>query len=109
MSVTVEIELWGKPSWMMDIEDKDKINIDDLKEMGNWFKEHLHKTAEIVDKLQKNGWLMCECCGPMYSAPFYKEGSNTEKKAKVELKKLGINQNEVSIMEWEDEEDTEDE
>ena len=89
----------------MDIEDKDRMNVKELKVMGNWFKEHLHKTAEIVDKLQKNSWLMCECCGPMYSAPFYKDDIKTKKEAKADLKKIGINSDEVSIFEWEDEEE----
>ena len=105
MSVTVEINLWAKPNWMMNIEDKDRMNVKELKEMGDWFKEHLYNTAEIVDKLQKSKWKMCECCGPMYSAPFYKEGIDTKKEAKIELKKLRINPNEVSIFEFEDEEE----
>ena len=105
MNVSVEIGLWTKPSWMMDIEGKNKINVKELKEMGDWFKEHLDKISEIIDKLQKNGWEMGECYGAIYNLSFYKDEINTEKEAKTELKKLGINLKEVSIMEWEDEEE----
>ncbi len=104
MSISIEIDLWTKPSWMMDIEGKNKIDVKKLKEMGNWFKEYLSKISEIIDKLQKNGWEMAECYGAIYSLSFYKEEADTGKKAKAELKKLGISLKEVSVMEWEDEE-----
>jgi len=104
MGINIEVDLWTKHSWMMDIEGKDKINIKMLREMGDWFKEHLYRTAEIIDKLQKNGWIMGECYGAIYHLSFYKDNIDTEKEAKIELKKLGINLKEVFIMELEDEE-----
>jgi len=110
MSISIEVDLWTKPSWMMNIEGKNKINVKKLKEMSNWFKEYLSKISEIIDKLQKNNWGMVEGYGATYSLSFYKEEVNTEKNAKAELKKLGINSKDVSIFEWEDdEEDFEDE
>ena len=101
--INVEIGLWTKPSWMVDIEGKSKIDVKMLKEMGDFFKEHLNKISDVINKLQKNDWIMSECYGAIYSLSFYKEGIETEKEAKREMKKLGINLKNIDIMEFEDE------
>lgn len=101
--IEIKIELWTKPSWMMDIEGKNKIDVKMLRRMGDHFKGHLDKISSIIDNLQKNGWIMSECYGAIYHLSFYKDGVETEKQIKEEMKNLGINVKDIDIEELEDE------
>lgn len=95
----ISVHLFSKPETEIDLE---KAKPDDLKELGNELKKRLDKVAEIVEKLEKNGW---ERSAGMYDINFYKKIKLSE--AKRELEKLGIKEDEVNIMEeeFEDEEE----
>lgn len=86
----------------MNIEGKTKINPAILKKQGDYMKERLYNVAWIADKLQKNGWVMCEGYGAIYNLSFYNDSVKTIKQAKTELKKLGIKAKNVNIMKLED-------
>jgi hypothetical protein len=86
---------------MLDIEGGSKINPKEVRDLGNWFGDHLYKTAEIISKLQKVGW---ENGGGLYDLNYSKEGIKTAKEAKKELRSLGISFDSVNIDEFEDEE-----
>lgn len=92
----ISIRLFLKPEAEIDLE---KADADDFKELGNELQRRLKKVSEIIEKLEKNGW---ERSAGMYDINFYKKIKI--QKAKEELKKLGIKENEVEIMEEETDE-----
>lgn len=99
--INLSIWLYGKPSWDMDIEGEEDIDPERFIEQGDYLKEHLHNIAKIVKKLRSAGW---GCYGTLYSLEFCKNSIKTKKEAKEELKKLGVDE-EISMIEFEDEED----
>ena len=54
--IEVSVYLFGKPSWEMEIEGKDKIDPQILRDEGDELKERLYRAAEIVEALQNSGW-----------------------------------------------------
>lgn len=94
--VEVSLFLFGKPEMEIDTE---KAKPEDIKELGNELQARLKRISVIVEKLEKNGW---ERSGGLYDINFYKKIS--EEEAKAELKKLDIKEDEVSIMDFEEEE-----
>jgi len=100
--INVNVWLYRKPAWDMDIEGEEEIYPEMLKEQGNYLKKHLDKVADIVKKLKSAGW---DCHGTLYDLDFLNKTIKTEEEAKQELKRLGISLKEVSIMEFEDEEE----
>ena len=72
-----------------------------LREKAVELKKRLERAAEIFEKLEANGWELTESYGAVYSLDFYKNIS--EKQAKQELQKMGIDPEEVNIREIEEE------
>jgi len=99
--INLSIWLYGKPEWDLDLED-DNMNTEIIKEHGDYLKEHMYRVAKIVEILKLSGW---SCSMALYALEFYNEKIKSEKEAKIELKKLGINPKEINIIEFEDEED----
>ncbi len=97
--INISLYLYGKPEWDLPTDDG-SIDGDLLKAHGNKLKEHLHKVADIVEKLKKNGW---DYSLALYSLELYKEDI-TKQEVKKELKKLGISLKAINIMDFEDEE-----
>src|SRR3989338_7128680 len=95
--VEVNLYLFGKPEWEMDLE---KAKAGDFKLLGENLRERLNKVSEIVTKLEKNGW---ERSAGLYDIMFYKKLKLDE--AKIELKKLGIDDGDVDINDFDEEED----
>ncbi len=100
MGVEVDIFLFGKPEW--EIGDLESVSPDEIRALGDELKERLYHIATIMEKLADAGW---ERYGAsLYSISFHKEISEDE--AVRELERLGINVDEVNLMEVdEDEED----
>lgn len=98
--IEVIVHLFGKPAWEMKIEGQEKIFPSMLREKGVELKERLERAATILETLTKNGWSVY---GTLYDLNFSKD-VDTEEEAKEELKKLGIDPDEVSIIELEEEE-----
>jgi hypothetical protein len=101
MTVEASVWLFGKPSDEMNIEGG-KATPKMLREKGAELKGRLERAAEILEKLDANGWSMAEVYGSVYSLDFYKDVSLEE--AKRELKGLGIGPEEMSLRELEEEE-----
>lgn len=97
---SVSIHLFLKPSWEMDIEGVDYIAPGMLKQKGDELRERLHAAAEIVDKLQSDGWPMVSGYGTMYDLEFVWEGDGGS--AERRLVELGIAPDEVGIQEMEE-------
>lgn len=96
----VSIHLFLKPSWEMDIEGVDYIAPGVLRQKGDELRERLHAAAEIVDKLQSDGWHMVSGYGANYDLEFVWEGDSES--AKRRLIELGIDPGEVGIEEVEE-------
>ncbi|MFQ6055008.1 MAG: hypothetical protein ACE5J3_03385 [Methanosarcinales archaeon] len=96
--VSASVFLFGKPEWEIDLE---KAKPDDLKALGENLKERLEKVAEVVEKMEQNGW---DRNGGLYDIHFYKNIKANQ--AEKELEELGIKEY-VDILEdeeeWEDE------
>jgi hypothetical protein len=97
----VSIHLFLKPSWEMDIEDIDYIDPEILRRKGDELRERLHAAAEIVGKLQRDGWpRICEQEAAIYDLEFIWGGGSEG--AERRLVELGIDPDEVGIQEVED-------
>ena len=98
----IEINLWlyGKPSWNMEIEGKNFIEPALLKNHGVALKDHLERTAELLHILQKSGWKIAESYGAIYELTLYKNTNMI--KAEKEILSLGIDPAELKIEQVED-------
>ena len=96
----VSIHLFLKPSWEMDIEDIDYIDPEILRRKGDELRERLHAAAEIVDKLQSDGWPRISEHAAIYDLEFVWGGGSES--AERRLVELGIDPDEVSVEEVEE-------
>jgi len=100
MGVEVDLFLFGKPEWEMNMEE---VSASEIREKGEELRERLSRIAEIMEKLENAGW---ERAGAsLYSISFYKDIAIED--AKEELRQLGIDPEEVSLMEIEEEDEEE--
>ena len=100
--VIADLFLFGKPAW--EIENMEEVSASEIREKGEELRERLHRIAEIMEKLQNAGW---ERAGAsLYSISFYKDIAIED--AKEELRQLGIDPEEVGLMEIEEDEEIED-
>ena len=102
MGVEADLFLFGKPAWELDMEEA---SAEEIRKKGDEIKERLYRIAEIMEKLEQAGWERYSAS--LYSISFYKEIN--EEEAKEELRRLGIDPEEVSLMEIEEEEEAEEE
>ena len=101
MGVEVDLFLFGKPEWEMNIEE---VSASEIREKGEELRERLNRIAEIMEKLENAGW---ERAGAsLYSISFYKDIAIED--AKEELRQLGIDPEEVGLMEIDEDEEIED-
>ncbi len=98
--VEINIHLFGKPEWEMDLE---KASSDDFKLLGEELKERLARISELIIILEKNGW---ERSAGLYDIMYYKKIKLED--AKKEVKELGINEDEINLDDFSDEESEED-
>lgn len=94
---TIDIWLFGKPEWEIDI---DKATPQDIKYLGENLRDRLGRISEIVEKLLNNGW---HKSGGLYNIYLYKDIK--KELAKEELEKLEIGEKEVSIEDFGEEEE----
>ena len=98
MGVEVDLFLFGKPEWEMNMEE---VSASEIREKGEELRERLNRIAEIMEKLEGAGW---ERAGAsLYSISFYKDIAIED--AKEELRQLGIDPEEVGLMEIEEEDE----
>ena len=53
MGVEVDLFLFGKPEWEMNMEE---VSASEIREKGEELKERLNRIAEIMEKLEGAGW-----------------------------------------------------
>jgi hypothetical protein len=99
--VIVSVFLFGKPAWEIDKLEGSPLDLELLSAIASCGQEldrRLTRAAEFGKKLLDKGW---DGSGGLYSIDFYKTISL--KDAEEELKALGIEPDEVTIREEEDE------
>jgi hypothetical protein len=96
----VSVHLFLKPSWEMDLEGMDYISPGALRQKGDELRERLHAAAEIVDKLQSDGWPRVSGQAAIYDLEFVWGGDGES--AERRLNELGIDRDEVGIQEVEE-------
>ena len=98
----IELNLWlyGKPSWDMEIEGKTSLNPELLRIHGTALKTHLERAADIIEKLQEKGWKLAETYGAVYSLTFYKRTNKLH--AERELTSMNIDLAEINFEQVED-------
>jgi len=99
--VTIDIWLFGKPEWEIDL---DKATPQDLKDLGEDLRDRLCRVSEIVEKLENNGWSR----GAGLYNLFLHKGIKKELVGE-ELEELGIGEKEVNIEDFGEEELVEEE
>lgn len=100
--VTVSVFLFGKPAWEIERLEGSPVDIELLAAVaacGQELAKRLGRAAEVGRKLVAGGW---EGTGLLYDIEFYKEVAL--KDAEEELKRMGIEPDEVSIREEADRE-----
>ena len=95
----MEINIWlfGKPEWMIDIE---AASAAEFSALGEGIKKQLEMVASLIPKLESAGW---ERSGGLYDIFFHKEIS--PKDAKQELESLGVSWKDICLHYWKEEED----
>jgi hypothetical protein len=91
--------LFGKPAWEIERLEGSEVDVrllDEIARHGEEMSKWLKHVSEIGRKLLNAGW---EGCGLLYDLDFFKDTSLEE--AKAELKRLGIDETDVSLMEEE--------
>ena len=85
----IDIFLFGKPEWMIDL---DKATAGDIRDLSLEIKERLDKVSIVIDKLENNGWRRS---AGLYDIFLYKDiGLESGKK---ELEMLDIDEKCISI------------
>ncbi len=85
----VDIFLFGKPEWMIDL---DKATAEDIRDLGYETKKRLGKISNVIDKLRNNEWGRSS---GLYDAVFYKDIDLEN--GKKELGSLGISDECISV------------
>ena len=103
MSVSVSLWLFGKPGH--ELNEGEEIHADAIRALAQSMQERLVLAADIVEKLTGAGW---EAQMGLYDVMLYNPYVRTEADVRTRLDGLGIDPDEVSILEFEGEDDEED-
>ena len=102
VSVSVTLWLFGKPGH--ELNEGEDVNAEQIRALAQVMKERLELAADIVEKLTGAGW---EAQMGLYDVMLYNRFVRTEADVRTRLDGLGIDPDEVSIMEFEGEDDDE--
>jgi hypothetical protein len=103
VSVSVTLWLFGKPGH--ELNEGEEIHADAIRALAQSMKQRLEQAADIVAKLTGAGW---EAQMGLYDVMLYNPYVRTEADVRTRLDDLGIDPDEVSILEFEGEDDEED-
>lgn len=104
MSVTLSLFLFGKPG--QELDEGGDVTPEQLRALGKEMHARLEEAATIVEKLGNTGWeIQMGLYDVFMSHPYLTSASAVEEK----LQDLGIDPEHVSIDEWPDEEDDDEE
>ena len=100
MSVSLSLFLYGKPG--QELDEGGEVTPEQLRALGKDLRARLEQAAEIVEKLSGAGW---EAQMGLYDVMLYNPYVRTEADVRTRLDGLGIDPDEVSILEFEGDED----
>jgi hypothetical protein len=100
VSVSVTLWLFGKPGH--ELSEGEEITAEQIRDLAQGMKERLEQAADIVEKLTGAGW---EAQMGLYDVMLYNPFVRTEADVRTRLDGLGIDPDEVSILEFEGEDD----
>jgi hypothetical protein len=102
VSVSVTLWLFGKPGH--ELNEGEEVCADQIRALAQGMKERLEQAADIVEKLTGAGW---EAQMGLYDVMLYNRFVRTEADVRTRLDGLGIDPDEVAILEFEGEDDEE--
>jgi hypothetical protein len=100
MGVTVCLPLFGEPG--RELGEGEAIQGRQLRELGAALGERLNKAGEAVDKLALDGWA---CRVALFDVVLTHRGVETREEAERRLRALGLNPDELMIVEDVDEDE----
>jgi len=100
MAVSVSLHLFGKPAWELDREGEE-VDANELRALGESLRQRLHAAADAVERLTAKGW---EAQLTLYDISLGHPYIDTEADARARIEDLGLDPEEFSFMEYEDEE-----
>src|ERR671937_2248609 len=104
MAVSLTLYLFGKPG--QELPEGEEGTAQDLRALGESLQARLTEAADLVEKLTGAGW---EVQMGLYDVFFSHPYIETAAQAEAKLQDLGIDPDRISIDEWEDEDDVDDE
>ena len=87
--IILKLYLHGRPDWHIPQVGNTRLNSTSLRMYADYLREHLYRVSFIVDKLQRNNWVLLESYGAMYYLEYCKFDVSVEETEK-ELNCLGI-------------------
>jgi hypothetical protein len=100
VSVSVNLWLFGKPGH--ELNEGEEVQADQIRALAQSMHERLVQAADIVEKLTGAGW---EAQMGLYDVMLYNPYVRTEADVRIRLDDLGIDPDEVSILEFEGDEE----
>jgi hypothetical protein len=95
--------LFGKPG--QELNEGGEVTGEEIRALAQCLSERLQRAADIVEKMTAAGWDAQMC---LYDVVLSHPYARTEADARTRLDDLGIDPDEVCLMEFEDEDDYED-
>jgi hypothetical protein len=100
MGVTVCLPLFGEPG--RELGEGEAVQGRQLRELGAALGERLNKAGEAVDKLAADGW---SCRVALFDVVFTHRAVETREQAEGRLRALGLNPDDLMIVEDVDEDE----
>ena len=100
MAVFLTLPLFGKPG--QELDEGEEVTAEQLRALGKDLAARLESAAEVLEKLTGAGW---EAQMALYDITLSHAYVRTESEARIRLDELGIDPDELHIMEFEDEEE----
>jgi hypothetical protein len=100
MAVSITVHLFGKPAWELNKEGE-AVEPDELRALGEDLRARLRAAADAIERLTAKGW---EATLMLYDVDLSHPYVDTEADARARVEDLGLDPEEFSYMEFEDEE-----
>ena len=100
MAVSIMLHLFGKPAWELNREGE-SIEASELRALANELHDRLEAAADALDRLSAKGW---EPVLTLYDVTLSHPYIYTEADAREKIADLGLDPEDFSYLEYEDEE-----
>ena len=100
MAVSIMLHLFGKPAWELNREGE-AVEASELRQLGGELHARLEAAADALERLTDKGW---EAMLTLYDVTFCHPYIYTEADAREKIADLGLDPENFSYLEYEDEE-----